>query len=132
MPLKIVLKPGEKAVINQAVIQNGGDKAELIVQNKVSVLRERDIMTEEEANSPAKRIYFVVQLLYMFPNKEQEYQQKFNRLTKDFVNAVPSATPIVFDIGKQILVGDVYGALKLCRKLISYEDEVLKHASHEQ
>lgn len=132
MPLKIVLKPGEKAVINQAVIQNGGDKVELIVQNKVSVLRERDIMTEKDANSPAKRIYFVVQMLYMFPNKEEDYQRKISRLTKDFVNAVPSATPLVFDIGKQILGGDVYGALKLCRKLISYEDEVLKHASHEQ
>lgn len=132
MPLKIVLKPGERAVINQAVIQNGGDKAELILQNKASVLRERDIMTEKDVSSPAKRIYFVVQMLYMFPNKEQEYHQQFNRLIKEFVNAVPSATPIVLDIGKQIVVGDVYGALKLCRKLISYEDEVLKHASQQQ
>ena len=131
MPLKIVLKPGEKTVINQAVIQNGGEKAELILQNKASVLRERDIMTEKEANSPAKRIYFVVQMLYMFPNKEREYQQKFNEFIKEFVNAVPSSTPLVLDIGKQILVGDAYGALKLCRKLISYEDEVLKHASQQ-
>ncbi|MCG8545530.1 MAG: flagellar biosynthesis repressor FlbT [Alphaproteobacteria bacterium] len=131
MPLKIVLKPGEKTVINQAVIQNGGEKAELILQNKASVLRERDIMTETEANSPAKRIYFVVQMLYMFPNKEREYQQKFNDFIKEFVNAVPSSTPLVLDIGKQILVGDAYGALKLCRKLISYEDEVLKHASQQ-
>lgn len=129
MPLKIVLKPGEKTVINQAVIQNGGEKAELLLQNKASVLRQRDIMTEKEANSPAKRIYFVVQLLYMFPDKEQQYQQKFNRLIKEFVNAVPSSTPLVLDIGKQILAGDAYGALKLCRKLIGYEDEVLKHAS---
>ena len=132
MPLKIVLKPGEKTVINQAVIQNGGEKAELILQNKASVLRERDIMTEKEANSPAKRIYFVVQMLYMFPNKERVYQQKFNALVKDFVSAVPSSTPIVLDIGKQIVVGDVYGALKLCRKLISYENEVLKYASQQQ
>lgn len=129
MPLKIVLKPGEKTVINQAVIQNGGEKAELIVQNKASILRERDIMTEAEADTPAKKIYFVVQLLYMFPDKEQQHQDKFSRLVKQFVNAVPSATPLVLDIGKQIVVGDVYGALKLCRKLIKYENEVLKHAT---
>jgi flagellar biosynthesis repressor protein FlbT len=129
MPLKIVLKPGEKAVINQAVIQNGGEKAELIVQNKASILRERDIMPEAEADTPAKKIYFVVQLLYMFPDKEQQYQDKFSRLVKLFVNAVPSSTPLVLDIGKQIVVGDVYGALKLCRKLIKYENEVLKHAT---
>lgn len=129
MPLKIVLKPGEKTVINQAVIQNGGEKAELIVQNKASILRERDIMTEAEADTPAKKIYFVVQLIYMFPDKEQQYQDKFGRLVKQFVNAVPSSTPLILDIGKQIVVGDVYGALKLCRKLIKYENEVLKHAT---
>jgi len=129
MPLKIVLKPGEKAVINQAVIQNGGEKAELIVQNKASILRERDIMTEAEADTPAKKIYFVVQLLYMFPDKEQQHQDEFSRLVKQFVNAVPSSTALVLDIGKQIVIGDVYGALKLCRKLVKYENEVLKHAT---
>ena len=132
MPLKIVLKPGEKTVINQAVILHGGAKAELIVQNKASVLRERDIMTEKGADSPAKRIYFVVQMLYMFPEKDQEYQRRFQNLVKDFVNAVPSATPLILDIGKQIVVGDVYGALKMCRKLMAYEEEVLKHATQQQ
>lgn len=131
MPLKIVLKPGEKTVINQAVILNGGEKTELIIQNKVSVLRERDIMTEAAANSPAKRIYFVVQMLYMFPDKEEEYQERFHKLAREFVNAVPSATVLILDIGKRIVMGDVYGALKDCRKLMSYEDEVLKHATQQ-
>ena len=129
MPLKIVLKPGEKVVINQAVLQNGREKSEIIVQNKASVLRERDIMTEKQANSPAKRIYFFVQMIYMFPSKGREYQEKFHKFSRDFVNAVPSALPLVMDIGKQVAVGDVYGALKLCRKLMKYEDEVLKHAT---
>jgi flagellar biosynthesis repressor protein FlbT len=129
MPLKIVLKPGEKVVINQAVLQNGREKTEIIVQNKASILRERDIMVEKEANSPAKRIYFIVQMIYMFPNKEREYQEKFHKFTKEFVNAVPSSLPLIMDIGKQIIAGNVYGALKLCRKLVKYEDEVLKHAT---
>jgi flagellar biosynthesis repressor protein FlbT len=129
MPLKIVLKPGEKVVINQAVLQNGREKTEIIVQNKASILRERDIMVEKEANSPAKRIYFIVQMIYMFPDKEREYQEKFHQFTKEFVNAVPSSLPLIMDIGKQIVMGNVYGALKLCRKLVKYEDEVLKHAT---
>ena len=129
MPLKIVLKPGEKVVINQAVLQNGREKTEIIVQNKASILRVRDIMVEKEANSPAKRIYFIVQMIYMFPDKEREYQEKFHRFTKEFVNAVPSSLTLIMDIGKQIVVGNVYGALKLCRKLMKYEDEVLQHAT---
>lgn len=129
MPLKIVLKPGEKIVINQAVLQNGREKSEIIVQNKASVLRERDILTEKQADSPAKRIYFIVQMIYLFPDKEHEYQDKFHKYTREFISAVPSSLPLVMDIGKQIVVGDVYGALKFCRKLMKYEDEVLKNAA---
>ena len=76
MPLKLILKPGEKIVINQAVIENGGEKAQLVLQNKARVMRERDIMTEENADSPAKRIYFLVQMLYLFPDKNRVYQQR--------------------------------------------------------
>src|SRR3546814_2137770 len=77
----------ERAVINQAVVLNGGEKAELVLENKARILRERDIMTEDQAKSPAKRIYFVVQMLYMFPDNERVHQQRFNELVRDFVNA---------------------------------------------
>ena len=129
MPLKIVLKPGEKVVINQAVVLNGGEKAELILQNKASVLRERDIFTEEQANSPAKRIYFAIQMMYMFPEKERQYQEKFNVLVKDFLEAVPSSMPIVFELGKKVIAGDFYKAMRNCRKLLRYEEEVLKYVA---
>ena len=129
MPLKIVLKPGEKVVINQAVVLNGGEKAELILQNKASVLRERDIFTEEQANSPAKRIYFAIQMMYMFPEKERQYQEKFNVLVKDFLEAVPSSMPIIFELGKKVIAGDFYKAMRNCRKLLRYEEEVLKNVA---
>ena len=129
MPLKLILKPGEKVVINQAVVLNGGDKTELILQNKASVLRERDIMTEENADSPAKRIYFVVQMMYMFSDKERQYQANFNELVTSFIEAVPSSTPILLDIGRKVIEGNLYGAMKACKKLMCYEEEVLKHVT---
>jgi len=129
MPLKIVLKPGEKVVINQAVVLNGGEKTELILQNKANVLRERDIFTEEQANSPAKRIYFAIQMMYMFPEKERQYQEKFNALVKDFLEAVPSSMPIVIELGKKVIAGDFYSAMRNCRKLLRYEEEVLSHVA---
>jgi len=129
MPLKLILKPGEKVVINQAVVLNGGDKTELILQNKASVLRERDIMTEENADSPAKRIYFVVQMMYMFSDKERQYQENFNELVTSFIEAVPSSTPILLDIGRKVIEGNLYGAMKACKKLMRYEEEVLKHVT---
>ena len=129
MPLKLVLKPHERVVLNQAVIVNGRQKAELILENKASVLRERDIMTEEGADSPAKKVYFVVQMMYLFPKNMRFYQDKFNLLVRDFLQAVPSATPFVLEIGESVIRGDLYAALKQCRKLMNYEGEVLEHVT---
>ncbi len=46
MALKIALKPQEKVIIGGAVIQNGKNRSELLVENNVAILREKDIMRE--------------------------------------------------------------------------------------
>jgi flagellar protein FlbT len=129
MPLKLILKPGEKVIINQAVILNGGEKTELVLQNKASVLRERDIMTEEDADSPAKRIYFSLQMMYMFSDQELHYQGNFRELVASFIEAVPSSSPILLDIGRKVIDGNLYNAMKDCKKLMRYEEEVLEYAT---
>ena len=62
MGLKLSLKPGEKFVVNGAVLVNADRRSSLVIENTASVLRERDIMQPEDANTPAKRIYFVVMM----------------------------------------------------------------------
>ena len=47
MPLKLSLKPGEKFVLNGAVLTNGDKRTSLVIQNKACVLREKDIMQPE-------------------------------------------------------------------------------------
>ena len=44
MPLKLSLKPGEKFVINGAVVANGDKRSTLVVQNQAAILREKDIL----------------------------------------------------------------------------------------
>ena len=62
MPLKLSLKPGEKFVLNGAVLANGDKRTSLVIQNKACVLREKDIMQPESANTPARRIEAVRKL----------------------------------------------------------------------
>ena len=59
MPLRLKLKPQEKIVIGNTVIENGSKSATFLIHSKSIILREKDIMQEEQANSPAKRIYYV-------------------------------------------------------------------------
>ena len=53
MPLKLSLKPGEKFVCNGAVLTNGERRVSLVIENKASILRDRDIMQADQATTPA-------------------------------------------------------------------------------
>ena len=61
MPLKISLKPHERMIIGGAVVTNGDSRTEFRIENKVPLLRQKDIMSEQEANSHCRRIYFIQQ-----------------------------------------------------------------------
>lgn len=129
MSLKLKLKPDEKLVIGRAVIRNGGKPAELIIENDVPILREKDILNEDEADSPSRRIYFVVQLMYIDPENLVTYHNRYWELVRDIMAAAPSTKPLFEQISVEILNAHYYQALKLAKKLIDYEEELLKHAT---
>jgi flagellar protein FlbT len=95
----------------------------LIDGDNVPILREKDILTPETADTPAKLVYLAVQLMYISPNAEVQHGTYFN-LVREIVTAVPSAWPIIEGINNNILSGDLYRALKEARKLIAYEKEL--------
>jgi flagellar biosynthesis repressor protein FlbT len=125
MALKITLKPHEKIIIAGTAIRNGGNTTDLIIENKVPVLREKEILKERAADSPAKRIYFVVQLMYMDPDNLVEHHKLYWKLVNDFIQAAPSALGLIDKINGQILGAQYYKALKLARELINYEQLIL-------
>lgn len=125
MPLKITLKPRERMIIGGAVITNGNSKTELTVDNKVPILRRKDIMTEEEATTPARRIYFVVQLMYIDPENLSNHHRAYWEMVGEFLKAMPSQLELFDKISEQILKLNYYQALKLMKKVIANENEVL-------
>lgn len=124
MPLKLSLKPGEKFVLNGAVVQNGDRRCSLVLQNKASVLREKDIMQEHEVNSPARHIYFPVMMMYLDEAGADKFYDEFLLRMNEFVGVIanPDVLQICVGISKSILSGEYYKALMGCRKLIDYED----------
>jgi flagellar biosynthesis repressor protein FlbT len=125
MALKITLKPQEKLIIGGAVIQNGKNRSEFVVENNVAVLREKDIMREDQATTYCGRIYFVIQLMYIDGAHLVEYHNTYWTLVKDLVKAVPSTVNHVGAISEHLLKNEYYQALKSAKKLIKYEQEVL-------
>ena len=131
MPLKLSLKPGEKFVLNGAVVQNGDRRSALLLQNKASVLREKDIMQAEEANSPSRRIYFPVMMMYLDQSADHRYHDEFVQRLSEFMGAVrnPDVLSECVNVSKHVMTREYYKALMVCRKLIEYEDERLGHVA---
>ncbi len=125
MPLRIALKAGEKIIVNGAVLQAGDMPATLLVHNEAALLREREIMTEERAVSPASRIYYTIQCAYLFPNKKELYLQHFYEFLEEFLSASPSSGDIARKIGDEVKGERFYPALRSARKLIEREQEIL-------
>ena len=127
MPLKLSLRPGEKFVLNGAVVQNGDRRSALLLQNKASVLREKDIMQAEEANTPSRRIYFPVMMMYLDQANWESYQDEFVKRLSEFMGAVrnPDVLADCVNASRCVMTREYYKALMLCRKLIEYEDERL-------
>ena len=127
MGLKVELKPGERLIIGECVITNGDQRTRLHVEGQAPILREKDIMTPDKADTPAKRIYLTVQFMYTSPDP-RIYHENYFALMRDLVQAAPSAWPYVEVVGNHIMAGEMYKALKSAKKLIDYEKELLDHA----
>ncbi len=128
MALKITLKPNEKMIIGGAVVTNAAGKCELLIENRVPILRRKDIMSSEDANSPARRIYFVIQLMYIDEENLALHHKHYWQLVQDFIEAVPSVLPLIDRISDHILKSQYYQALKSAKNLIQYEQEVVNRA----
>ena len=116
-------------ILGKAVITNGPGKCEFIVENNVPILRQGDILSAERADTPALRIYLAIQLMYVDEAEIVAHQKVYWQLVKEFIEAAPSSLNLIDQINELILKENYYQALKLTRKLIDFEQEVIERVS---
>ncbi|GFO53243.1 putative flagellum biosynthesis repressor protein FlbT 1 [Geomonas sp. Red276] len=129
MSLKITLKGNERLIVGGAVVRNGGKGTVLFIENTVPILREKDILGEKDANTPCKRVYFTIQLMYIDEANVPQYRTAYLELARDILQAAPSTASHLEQISERIEAGNYYQALKAARNLIEYEEELLKNAN---
>jgi len=129
MSLKLRLKADERLIVGGAVIRNGRHPAELIIENNVPILRQKDILGERDVVTVAQGIYFVIQLMYIDLENSNGYQEKYLGLVDVIVQAAPSTKDLLDQIHTKILEMDFYHALKIAGNLIAYEKELMENAT---
>ena len=126
MALRISLKPQEKMILGGAVITNGNEfRCNLIIENKIPILREKDILSESQANSLCRQLYFTIQLMYIDEENLVAHQKIYWKLVKSLIKAAPSCINLIDQISEKIVSGKYYQTLKLAQELIDYEQEVI-------
>lgn len=128
MALKVELKPNERVIVGTALIRNGDARARFYIEGDAPILREKDILTAATADTPAKKIYLAVQLMYLLgepPSPDGPYLP----LVREFLDAAPSSRPLLNEVSTLVLNGDTYKALKAAKRLIAYEKDLFVHAT---
>ncbi len=127
MGLKLKLRPGERCVINGAVIENAGARTTLTVHNFAQVMRGASILQEDDANTPAKRVYFTVQAMLLDSACADRHRRSFNTLMAALVGAIRH--PDMQDALREVVIhvddADYYRALQALRPVIDHEADVL-------
>ncbi len=128
MSLKVELKPGERLIIGTALVRNGDQRTRFFIEGDAPILREKDILTPATADTPAKKIYLAIQLMYLQQDLSG-HDDIYFPLVQDFLSAAPSSLPLITEVNNRILSGDLYKALKTAKRLITYEQELISHAT---
>ena len=126
MALRISLRDGEKMIVNGAVLRSVG-RTDLSIENNAAILRGRDLMTPEEANTPARRLYFACMMAYVDQGEVASHQDDIIRLVSELIEALqsPEAKSVCISFAQKVATGQFYKALGDCRWLINYESEAL-------
>lgn len=131
MPLLIEFRAGDKLIINGSVIENSGHNTRILVHNESAILREREVLAIEDAQTPASRVYFEIQAAYIVLDEEkrQGHLKMADTRLNEFAAACPGALDIVQKIRADLQSNRLYKSLKSAQKLIRYEANILNELS---
>jgi flagellar protein FlbT len=131
--LKITLKANEKIYVNGAVIRTDR-KVSLEFLNDVHFLLEGHVLQPEQATTPLRQLYFIVQMILMNPDGAPEAREML-RKSMPLLLACFSDEHILSTlkhIDRLVNEGHVYEALKAIRGLYVLEAEILNRAGAKQ
>lgn len=126
--LRISLKTGEKIFINGAVLKVDR-KVGLEFLNDVTFLLENHVLQPEDASTPLRQLYFIVQMMLINPDGAEQAQAMFRKSVVMLLNCFDNEQ-ILTDlkhIDAMVTEGRVFEALKTIRTLYKLEDEILSN-----
>lgn len=125
MPLRIIIKPQERLIINGAVLRNGGShNISLLVETQCQFLRESELINESDADTPCKKLCLTLQVLHLSEDSA-EVENLFFAQAVEVMRTLPSTAPFLLKIQEALAAKQTYAAVKLGKQLMYHERDIL-------
>lgn len=129
--LVLKLGPHERVLINGAVVENGDKRSRLAIMTpNANILRLRDAIHPQEANTPVKRVCYVAQLVLTGDATSDDTRQQLLRGIEQLSQILTdhdSRTQLNIAT-KAVLEDQHYQALKALRTLLPREERLFAAA----
>lgn len=124
--LQITLKPGEKIYINGAVIKVDR-KVSLSFLNTVVFLLEQHVMKPEEATTPLRQLYFILQAILLDPAPDNIAHAMSRELLGELSGTCRTQALLggLVEVAGLVERGRYFEALKQVRSLYALEGVIL-------
>ena len=129
--LVLKLAPGERVLVNGAVIENGDRRARIAVKTAdANILRLRDALHPDAVTTPVRRVCYIAQLVLSGDAEPQEARPQLLRGIEQLSRALRDGDSRThLDAATQgVLDGQFYQALKSLRALLPREARLMETA----
>lgn len=125
--LVLELRQGEMMIVNGAAIRFR-NRTRIELTSRARFLFGKQIMQPEQADSPARRIYFALQSAYIGAEAERPQALEHARHLIAAFMAATTSTPVREMLSQALTAAetdDCYRALRLARRIVRQEDAAL-------
>jgi flagellar protein FlbT len=117
MPLHLYIKPNEKLIIGDAVVVNGPRSTTMTMLSRTPILREKHILTEEQADTPLKRLQFLIQAILLSEGSDLAAKDAYDTAVLMLSEQAPMLRAGLADAQNHLEAARYYKALQAIRML---------------
>lgn len=131
--LVLKLSPKERVLINGAVIENGDRRSRLAIMTPdANILRLRDAIHPEEANTPVRRTCYALQLVLSGDSDPVVVRHNLMRQVEELSQVFTDgdSRKVLGEASTALIEGQHYRALKSLRSLLPREDRLFALGSN--
>lgn len=124
--MHISLRAGEKIYINGAVLR-ADRKVCIELLNDATFLLAAHVMKVEDATTPLRQLYFIMQIMLMSPNDTAAARAMFEKSIRNTIEASGNTAlvTVLGDVERLVATNRIFDALKAVRALFPIEADIM-------